>query len=163
MNLSHTIREPERNEVHSESELLGAVERALEAAGEEDARWHFRVLDPETSAALAWLAARRLEAEMGTEGARAAYEQWRAVPGWIAVTIMRGSVGEERERLLEACLTAVQRASLSLWSDNVPSNWVQDIFADEEMFFRLLSVTPSEEEPLGIILYGHPERGDAGL
>jgi nitroreductase len=144
-------------------DLRAALDRALDAArdpngGGHTAPWRFYVLDAETSAAVAWLAARRLEPEMGPEGARAAYEQWRAVPGWIVVTCRRTRDPEQTERDREASLTAAQRASLSLWSDNVPSNWVPDLVGSEAATYRLIGLPEAAEEALGVLLYGHPDR-----
>lgn len=151
----------------ADADLEAALARAMEAARDpfgmsQKELWQFRVLSPEISAAVAWLAARRLEAEVDLESARAAYEQWRAVPGWIAVTCARSSDPERMERLREAGRTAAQRYSLSLWSDNVPSNWVPDLVADDPAFYRLINADPSREEALGILLYGHPEHPIGG-
>jgi len=150
-------------EAAGDPDLRGALARALDASRDPSGTslnepWRFYVLDAETSAAVAWLAARRLEPAMGPEGARAAYEQWRAVPGWIMVTCRRAADPEQSERDREAALTAAQRASLSLWSDNVPSNWVPDLVGTEAATYRLVGVPHGEEEALGVLLYGHPDR-----
>ena len=63
------------------------------------------------------------------------------------------------ERAREDCLTAVQRYSLSLWSDNVPTNWVTDVIAEAQEMYDLLGVDPQHETVLGILWYGHAERG----
>ncbi len=120
--------------------------------------WRYYVLGAETISALAWFYARRLEDEMGAEGARAAYEQWRAVPGWIIITCTRLGDAEKMERAVEDCLTSVQRASLSLWSDNVPTNWVTDLLADEPELRDLAEIDAAAEQVLGVLWYGHPDR-----
>lgn len=163
MTLSQDLREPELQPRTPEAELRAALDRAIEAAGEAGdgprrEPWRFYLLGPETAAAVAWLAARRLEGDVGTEGSRAAYEQWRAVPGWIAVTRLRTDDPDQAERDREACLTAVQRATLSLWSDNIPSNWVPDLVDDSPEFFQLIDASGEREAPVGMLLYGHPER-----
>ncbi len=163
MTLSQHLRDPSLPPgiPTSGAALHAALRRAMEAADDVGAGarpWRLYVLGPEMAAAGAWLAARRMEAEVGPEGARAAYEQWRAVPGWIVVTTPRPADPEQAERDREACLTAAQRCSLSLWSDNVPSNWSPDLVADDDAFFGLIEADPAREVPLGVLLYGHPER-----
>jgi len=163
MTLSQEIREPELDYESPEASLAEALERAIEAAREPSGEprrepWRLYLLGPETASAVAWMAARRMEPEVGLEGARAAYEQWCAVPGWIAVTCLRTDDEELAERDREACLTAVQRAALSLWSDNIPSNWMPDLIRDEPDFFTLIDAKADREAPLGVLLYGHPER-----
>lgn len=141
-----------------------ALRRALDASRDPSGEgfyepWRLYVLHPEAAASVAWLVARHLEPEVGPEGARAAYEQWRAVPGWVAVTCPRpGADAERHERDREATLTAVQRASLSLWSDNIPTNWVPDLALDEPDFYRLIEADGTRELALGVMLYGHPEQ-----
>jgi len=168
MTLSTGPRFADVDPAHVDVGLDEALARAKEASRDpsgtlREEPWRFYMLSPETAAAVAWLAARRLEAEVGLESARAAYEQWRAVPGWIVLTSTRSGEAERRERIREAGLTAAQRFSLSLWSDNVPSNWVPSLAADEPAFYRLIGADPLREEPLGLILYGHPERSEAGF
>lgn len=139
--------------------LARAIEAACDAAGKVGPHpWRFYILEAESASAVAWLAARGIEPLVGAEGSRAAYEQWRAVPGWIAVTCLRSSDATQSERDREASLTAVQRATLSLWSDNIPCNWVPDLVSEEHEFYALIGADPAREEALGIVLYGHPER-----
>jgi hypothetical protein len=164
MTLSYNLRLYEPEEHMPDIDLSEALARATEAArdsggGPRWEPWRFYVLGPETAAAAAWLAARRLEAEVGLESARAAYEQWRAVPGWIAITCQRYEDSAQMERAREATLTAAQRASLSLWSDNIPSNWVPTLVSDEAPFYELIGGDSNREIALGVLLYGHPERG----
>lgn len=161
MTLSHQIRDPEVPEGGSTLSLPAALRRALEAAHEEHGRrgpWRFYPLAPDSAAALAWLAARSLEPAVGHEGARAAYEQWRAVPGWVVVTCLRAQGEPEAEHNRIAARTAAQRASLSLWSDNIPANWVPDLVPDEAAFFELIGASDAHEVPVGVLLYGHPDR-----
>jgi hypothetical protein len=100
-----------------------------------------------------------MEDEVGAEDARAAYEQWRAIPGWIVVTCERKDEGRTMERAVEDCLTAVQRCSLSLWSDNVPTNWVTDLIVHAEGLYEVIGAEGERERILGVLWYGHPERG----
>lgn len=143
--------------------LVRAMEAARDPSGSVAVPWRFYLLGAETTSAVAWLYARLLEGEVGAEGARAAYEQWRAVPGWIVVTCTRQEDDERMERAVEDCLTSVQRCSLSLWSDNIPTNWVTDVIADSEELYDLIRVDPEREKVLGILWYGHPERPSGGF
>lgn len=164
MELSFALRSPDLTErAPAQSAMKDALARALEASRDPLGTlavepWQFYILSPESVSTVAWLYARLLEKDVGAEGARAAYEQWQAIPGWIVVTC--SVLGEaEMERAREDCLTAVQRYALSLWSDNVPTNWVMDVIAEAKEMYDLLGVDPQQEKVLGILWYGHAERG----
>lgn len=144
--------------------LQEALARAMEAARDPLGvhpiePWRFYHLEPESVATVAWLNARLLEPEVGIEGARAAYEQWRAIPGWIVVTCPTVDDEAQMEAYREATLTAVQRASLSLWSDHIPTNWVTDLVTQDASLYQHLAIDRERETVLGILWYGHPERG----
>ena len=164
MELSFALHSPDLSErAPAQAGMKDALARALEASrdplGTIDVEpWQFYLLSPETVSTVAWLYARLLEEEVGTEGARAAYEQWQAIPGWIVVTC-RVVEARVMERAREDCLTAVQRYSLSLWSDNIPTNWVMDVIAEAEEMYDLLGIDAEHETVLGILWYGHAERG----
>lgn len=166
MMLRNDLREPDAIEQVSDASLPEAVARAIAAAADPgpasaDSAWTFYVVESEAASSLAWLAARRLESQVGTDGARAAYEQWRAVPGWVVVTCRRTSDTESFERDREAALTAAQRLSLSLWSENVPCKWDPELASDEQAFFDLIGADSEHEVPVGVLLYGHPDRRKA--
>jgi hypothetical protein len=162
MMLMHEIRGPEVYSGGGDVSLPAALQRALEAARDPGGLpkrepWRVYPLDGDQAASLAWMAARRLEPVVGLEGARAAYEQWRAIPGWVVITCIRSEGEEQIARDQEATLSAAQRASLSLWSDNIPSNWAPDLVADEPEFFKLIGAKARREVPVGVLLYGHPD------
>ncbi len=141
-----------------------ALARAMEAARDplnvlDSEPWSYYRLDEETISAVVWLYARLLEEEMSPQEARAAHEQWRAIPGWVVVTCARLDDAAKMERAVEDCLTSVQRATLSLWSDNVPNNWVTDMITEHPELYALVGIDEDEEKVLGIMWYGHPERG----
>jgi hypothetical protein len=162
MMLRQDLRDPQDDQTlrMAPEDLVAPLARAFEAAGASEGAepWRFYLLEPEVAAAVAWLAARGLEKTVGAEGARAAYEQWRAVPGWIAVTCRRSESPQQTETYREAALTAVQRATLSLWSDDIPSNWVQDLASDEPELYLAIGADPLAEDVLGVVLFGHPDR-----
>lgn len=140
-----------------------ALIRAMEASRDPSGRlavepWQFYLLSAESVAAVAWLYARLLEDEVGAEGARAAYEQWQAIPGWVVVTCRISADEAAMERAREDSLTAVQRYSLSLWSDNIPTNWVTDVITEAPELYTLLRIDPKQEAVLGVLWYGHAER-----
>ena len=163
MELSFTLRSPENDlertpkQLRMREVLLRAMEAARDPSGTAAVPWRFYLLGAETISTVAWLYARLLEDEMGAEGARAAYEQWRAVPGWIVVTCARQEDEDKMEQAVIDCLTSVQRASLSLWSDDVPTNWVTDVFSESDELYDLVQVDPEREQVLGVLWYGHPE------
>lgn len=167
MELSFTLRPsdpPEQRDPVRSAELRDALARAREASRDPLGMlpvepWQLYHLSVEAVSSVAWLYARLLEDEVGADGARSAYEQWRAVPGWIVVTCHRVEDEEAMERAREDCLTAVQRYSLSLWSDNIPTNWVTDVITESPELYRLLGIDPEAEVALGILWYGHAERG----
>ena len=163
MELSIALRSASLTAPSAQAEMREALARALEAShdplGTLDIEpWQFYLLSPESVSTVAWLYARLLEKEVGAEGARAAYEQWQAIPGWIAVTC-RVVETSHMERAREDCLTAVQRYSLSLWSDNIPTNWVTDTITESKELYDLIGADPQHETVLGILWYGHAERG----
>src|SRR5690606_28604681 len=88
MELSFTLRSPaQRDPLHS-AEIRDALVRAQEASRDPLGTlpmepWQFYHLNAEAVSSVAWLYARLLEDEVGADGARSAYEQWRAIPGWI--------------------------------------------------------------------------------
>ena len=116
----------------------------------------FYVLGVEAALQAAWHLAHAIEAEHGAEAARAAYEQWRAVPGWVVVTCRQVADAEAAERAREDTLTAVQRFTLQLWSDTAPSRWLPGRDA-EAALFRLVGADPAAEALVGLIHFGHPE------
>lgn len=164
MELSFTLRSPDPAERSPAQPVMKeALIRAMEASRDPSGRlaiepWQFYLLGIEAVSAVAWLYARLLEDEVGAEGARAAYEQWQAVPGWIVVTCRLSEDEEAMERAREDTLTAVQRYSLSLWSDNIPTNWVTDVITEAPELYTLLGIDPKQEVVLGILWYGHAER-----
>lgn len=166
MDFSFALRPPEPAEPPPVAPV--ALETAL-ARAEEAARdplgvlavepWGFYRLTPDAVSTVAWLYARLLEKEVGTESARAAYEQWQAIPGWVVVTCQRFDDPTAMERAREDTLTAVQRYALSLWSDNVPTNWVTDVITEAKELYDLVGADPVAEVVLGILWYGHAEPG----
>jgi hypothetical protein len=143
--------------------LDAALRRAFDAASDVPVEsgavtWRFYRVRPEQAQAIAWLNARLIEPEVGMEAAQAAYDQWRSVPGWVVVTCLRGEGAEEEARLTERCLTAVQRVSLSLWSEAVRTSWITDLIVENEEFYRLVGIEPRHERAVGILWYGHAEK-----
>lgn len=165
MEISFALRSPEQNEQRAPAPatLREALVRAQEASRDPFGTlgiepWHFYPLDADAITTVAWLYARLLEKEVGTESARAAYEQWRAIPGWVVVTCHQFADEARMERAREDCLTAVQRYSLSLWSDNIPTNWVTDVITEAKELYDLIGIDPEAEVVLGILWYGHEDR-----
>jgi hypothetical protein len=165
MELSFSLRSPDPAEqgAPARSALRDALARASDASRDPLGTlpvepWRFYPLNAEAVSAVAWLYARLLEEEVGAEGARAAYDQWRSIPGWVVVTCRRLDDAEAMERAREDTLTAVQRYSLSLWSDHVPTNWLTDVITESPELYRLLDIDPEAEVALGILWYGHAER-----
>ena len=120
--------------------------------------WHFYTIRPEKAQAIAWLNARLIEEEAGIEAAQAAYDQWRSVPGWVVVTCLRVDDPEQQAHLQERCLTAMQRVSLSLWSESIRTSWITDLVVENDRFYELLGIDPTREKAIGILWYGHAER-----
>lgn len=142
-----------------EAALVRALQEARDPMGTLNPEpWRYYRLDEEAISAVVWLYARLIEEEVGAEGARAAYGQWRAVPGWVVVTCRRIDDAETMERAVEDCLTSVQRASLSLWSDNVPTNWITDQITEAADLYEIVGIDAAKEKVLGIMWYGHAER-----
>ena len=143
--------------------LDAALRRAFDAARDVPvegavAPWRFYRIRAEQAQAIAWLNARLIEADVGIEGAQAAYDQWRSVPGWVVVTCLRVDDAAEQARLQERCLTAVQRVSLSLWTEGVRTSWITDLVVESDDFYRIVGIDARRERAVGILWYGHAER-----
>lgn len=140
-----------------------ALQRAFDAVRDIDvdfaiAPWRFYTIEPDKANAIAWLNARMIEDDAGIEAAQAAYDQWRSVPGWVVVTCLRVDDPEQQAHLKERSLTAVQRVSLSLWSESIRTSWITEMLVDDERFYELLGIDPGKEAAVGILWYGHAEK-----
>ena len=120
--------------------------------------WRFYRIEAEKAYAIAWLNARIIEDDAGIEAAQAAYDQWRSVPGWVVVTCLRVDSPEQQAHLTERCLTAVQRISLSLWSESIRTSWITELLVEDDRFYNLLDIDPVKEVAVGILWYGHAEK-----
>jgi len=120
--------------------------------------WHFYRIEPEKAHAIAWLNARIIEDDAGIEAAQAAYDQWRSVPGWVVVACLRVEDAEQQAHLKERCLTAVQRISLSLWSESIRTSWITELIVEDQRFYDVLGIDPVKEVAVGILWYGHAEK-----
>jgi hypothetical protein len=143
--------------------LDAALRRAFDAARDVPvegavAPWRFYRIRAEQAQAIAWLNARLIEGDAGIEAAQAAYDQWRSVPGWVIVTCLRVEGIDEQARLQERCLTAVQRVSLSLWTEAVRTSWITDLVVESDEFYRIVGIDVRREQAVGILWYGHAER-----
>jgi hypothetical protein len=145
-----------------------ALRRALEAArgvelepadGEHGDLWSFHVLQPEEARAVAWLLARRTEETGGgLEAAMAALDQMRSVPGWVVVSARRDSDEDRSAYVMERSLTAVQRASLQLWSEGIRTSWSTDLVLEEPAFYEAVGLDMAAARALGILWFGHAEK-----
>ncbi len=143
--------------------LDAALRRAFEAVRDIDVDyaidpWRFYRIEPEKAHAIAWLNARIIEDDAGIEAAQAAYDQWRSVPGWVVVTCIRVDDAEQQAHLIERSLTAVQRVSLSLWSESIRTSWITEMLVDDQRFYDVLAIDPEREAAVGILWYGHAEK-----
>lgn len=159
---SHTLQ-PMSDRPVEQKPLAAALGRAMEAVRDVPVDygvdpWAFYRIEPEKAHAIAWLNARLIEEEAGIEAAQAAYDQWRSVPGWVVVTCVRVSDQEQQEHLKERVLTAVQRVSLSLWSESIRTSWITELVVEDQRFYDLLGIDPKNELAVGIIWYGHAEK-----
>ncbi|CAN5854340.1 hypothetical protein BH23ACT11_BH23ACT11_15400 [soil metagenome] len=142
--------------------LREALRRAGEAAGGVEVAgpepWRFYSLGPRTTSALIWLWARKVEGEAGAEAARAAYDQWRSIPGWVLVTSIRRTNEDEMATSKERSLTAAQRFALSLWSEGIRTSWITEALDDnDDELYETLRIDRQAEVILGVLWYGHAE------
>lgn len=155
---------PARSGLPDEADLRVVLREASEAArdpsGQGEDLWRFYAVGPRTRAELARLSAAPIEADLGQEAARAALKQWRSVPGWIVVTCERAADPARDEHVRERSLTAVQRFSLSLWSQGLRTSWIVDLLPDSAELYDVLQVDAGAECVLGVIWYGHAEQAD---
>jgi hypothetical protein len=145
-----------------------ALRRALEAArgvelepGDDKSGdlWSFHVLQPEEARAVAWLLARRIEeADGGLEAAMAALDQMRSVPGWVIVSARRDADEARAAYVMERSLTAVQRASLQLWSEGIRTSWSTDLVVEEPAFYEAVGLDMDVDRALGVLWFGHAEK-----
>lgn len=162
INRSHTIQSAIQRPFEL-SPLVAALHRAIDAVRDVPVDfgvdpWHFYTIEPEKAHAIAWLNARMIEEDAGIEAAQAAYDQWRSVPGWVVVTCLRVEDEEQQAHLKERVLTAVQRVSLSLWSESIRTSWITELVVEDERLYDLLEIDPTNEVAVGILWYGHAEK-----
>ena len=143
--------------------LDAALRRAFDATRDVPvdyavAPWRFYTIGAEQAQAIAWLNARLIESAAGIEAAQAAYDQWRSVPGWVVVTCLRVDDPEQQAHLKERSLTAMQRVSLSLWSESIRTSWITDLVVEDQQFYRVVGIDAEREVAIGILWYGHAER-----
>jgi hypothetical protein len=145
-----------------------ALRRALEAARGVELEpddvhagdlWGFHVLQSEEARAVAWLLARRVEElDGGLEAAMAALDQMRSVPGWVIVSARREPDDARSAYVMERCLTAVQRASLQLWSEGIRTSWSTDLVVEEPQFYEAVGLDMANDRALGVLWFGHAEK-----
>jgi hypothetical protein len=156
-----TPRPPSEAAPH-EPALRRALEaaRGVEVAAEEDPRelWSFHVLGAEEARAVAWLLARRIEEGAGLEAAMAALDQMRSVPGWVVVSSRRDDDPDRAAYVEERSLTAVQRASLQLWSEGIRTSWSTEMVLEEPAFYEAAGLDITTERVLGVLWFGHAEK-----
>ena len=162
---SHSIQ-PLAQRPFEQTPLVDALHRAIEAVRDVPVDfgvdpWNFYTIEPQKAHAIAWMNARMIEEDAGIEAAQAAYDQWRSVPGWVVVTCLRVDDPEQQAHLKERVLTAVQRVSLSLWSESIRTSWITELIVEDERLYDLLEVDPVKEVAVGILWYGHAERPPA--
>lgn len=136
-----------------------AVLRAIEAAryapeAGHSEPWRFYLIGRDTAEAIAWIAARRVELTHGTEAARREFDKWRTTPGCVVVTCASTEENATFERDLEDCCTATQKFVLSLWSEDINTEWVTHGVTDEPQFFDVLGISQAEERVVGLVWYG---------
>ena len=141
-----------------------ALRRALDAArgvsldpGEAEV-WRFHVLSAEAARTVAWLLARRIEETTGLEPAMAALDQMRSVPGWVVVAARRDADAEREAHYRERTLTAVQRASLQLWSEGIRTGWSTEMALEDPAFYEAARMDMDTEVVLGVLWFGHAEK-----
>ena len=158
---THTVQPmPRPTEI---SLLDSALRRAFDAVRDIEVDyavnpWHFYRIESEKAHVIAWLNARMIEDTAGIEAAQAAYDQWRSVPGWVVVTCLRVDDPEQQAHLKERSLTAVQRVSLSLWSESIRTSWITEMLVEDQRFYDLLGIDAVNEVAVGILWYGHAEK-----
>lgn len=141
------------------SSLKDAAERAIRLAGiQEDVQTgKFYVLDSRTIDLLAVSIYEWLVSTGKVRDRESMIVRWRATPGWIAVTSNKQGTWAEQERNLEACLTAVQRVTLSMWRDEISCEWLPLAECNEPQFLDLIGADSYGERPVGVILYGEAD------
>ena len=156
-----TPRTPPEAAPH-EAALRRALEAArgveVEAPEGEGELWNFHVLSPEAARAVAWLLARRIEESAGLEAAMASLDQMRSVPGWVVVSARRDDDEKRAAYVMERSLTAVQRASLQLWSEGIRTSWSTEMAVEEPAFYEAVGLDPDAERALGVLWFGHAEK-----
>jgi len=156
-----TPRPPSEAAPH-ESALRRALEaaRGVEVGAQDDPLdlWSFIVLGAEDARAIAWLLARRIEDSAGLEAAMAALDQMRSVPGWVIVSARRDPDPEREAYVTERGLTAVQRASLQLWSEGIRTSWSTEMTLEEPSFYEAAGLDIATERALGVLWFGHAEK-----
>lgn len=119
--------------------------------------WRFRLIGPETRAAIVERNAELVTASAGEAAGQAKRERWAAIPGWLLVSCERSGDPIRAREDYAACACAVQNLALYLWSAGVGTKWTTGAVTRDPCFHDLMWLDPETESVVGLIWYGYPD------
>lgn len=140
----------------------GLIMRALELACRAPNHrltepWRFYLAGRQTINAIAELNAGIVAEMKGAAAGSAKLERWRKIPGMMIVTSQRSDDPVREREDFAACCCAIQNFMLYLWSEGIGVKWTTGQVVRDPRFYRLIEVSPEEEEVVGMLWYGYPK------
>ncbi len=118
--------------------------------------WRFRLIGPETKAAIVELNAKLIQETKGEEAAQHKRVRWFAVPGWLAISSIKSDDPiRDQENYASVCC-AIQNFTLFLWESGVGVKWTTGPVTQHPEFDKILDLNPEQEKIVGLIWYGYP-------
>lgn len=119
--------------------------------------WRFYLAGRQTITAIAVLNAGIVAETKGAAAGAAKLERWGRIPGMVVVTSRRSDDPIREREDFAACCCAIQNFMLYLWSEGVGVKWTTGLVVRDFRFYRLIEVSPDEEEVVGLLWYGYPK------
>ena len=119
--------------------------------------WHFYILGPDTTSAVAHANADLVRKKLGDATAEKKLCRWLSMPSTIVVTSKKSEdVLRNREDYAATCC-AIQNMMLFLWSEGVGSKWSTSALTRDPVLTKILHIDDTQEQVVGIIWCGYPE------
>lgn len=153
------------DDVVSDDVVTRAVEAARWAPNHKLTEpWKFYWLGGEAIEEISKLNAALLKADGKPAKAKAKYERWRSIKGWLVVTSRRSldnALMEQEDYAATCC--AVQNLLLALHSEGVGTKWTTGAVTRTAEVAKVVGYDLNEEAPVGIVWYGVPAREGKSL
>lgn len=141
-----------------QEQLLRAIELARWAPNHHATEpWHFYLLGSETAMEVAKLNADLVGEKSGSAAAKAKFERWSAMPGWLVVTCDKSDDEIRAREDYAACACAIQNMMLYLWDEGIGVKWTTGAVTREPRFYDIIWADPDVEYVVGLLWYGYAQ------